>query len=68
MTNPWELSERQEQVVRTLTSGDCRKDVADKLGMAYKTLDTHLHLARAKMGAKSKTHAVLMFDRWVRSQ
>lgn len=64
MKNKWELTVRQEEILslmaeHALTS----KEVAHRLGLSFKTVDVHVDRAIDRMQARSRTHALLMWDR-----
>ena len=53
------LSDREREVLRLLADGLSNKDIASKLHITIKTLDKHLEKIYRKLGAVSRTEAVL---------
>ena len=66
--NPWGLSHQQERVLLVLTQVHSRTKVALVLKLGLATVDTHIKLARLKMGQTTTIGVVLVYDRWRRSQ
>lgn len=66
--NPWGLSGAQYACLHDIvTTGDGYVEIGKRLCISDKTVTTHMYRARDTMKAKSMVHAVLMFDRWMRS-
>jgi DNA-binding CsgD family transcriptional regulator len=66
--NPWRLTPREAEVVRTITDGHVEdKLIARQLGISPLTVGNHLHVAFRKMGADSRVMAALTYDRWARA-
>lgn len=66
--NPWKLSPRECDLMGELADSGLRKIAADNMGVCDKTYDTLLRRAKAKMEARSTIEAVLVWDRWARTQ
>jgi DNA-binding CsgD family transcriptional regulator len=66
--NPWNLTEREEQVVAAVAEHRTDKLAARALGISPKTIDHHLRLARARMGADDRHVAVSMWDNFKRGE
>lgn len=54
------LTERQTEVLVGLSYGLTYQEIAQELGIGFQTVKEHAKVVRAKMGAKSKTEAVLV--------
>lgn len=65
--NPWGLTQQQERVLLVLTQVHSRKKVALVLKLGLATIDTHIKLARLRMGQSTTIGAILVYDRWRRS-
>lgn len=52
------LSEREEEVVRSLAWGESNKEIATRLGISTKTVETYKTRIREKLGLKSRTEMV----------
>ena len=57
--NPEELSERETEVLRLLARGHANKEIARDLGIAEKTVKTHVSSILGKLGLQSRTQAAL---------
>ena len=68
MNPEWILTQRETEVLQLLatTARGSVKRVALILGISHRTVEIHVHNARNKMRAETKTEAVLMFDRQTR--
>ncbi len=55
------LTERERQVLALLAAGAARDTIPERLGISWHTYRTYLRLARAKIGARSITEAVVWF-------
>jgi DNA-binding NarL/FixJ family response regulator len=64
--NPWHLTERQCEVLASLADGRTSKEASRALGCAPKTVEQHVFTAKLRMGAETRTQAVVMYDRHVR--
>ena len=68
MSNPWNLTKREEEVLSLmLENAGAVKIAADRLGISFKTADTFLGRAKKRMGARTRFEALIQFDRWNRS-
>lgn len=52
------LSKRQEQVIGLTAKGLTGKEIADRLGISTRTVETHLEKTRYKLQARTQAHAV----------
>lgn len=66
--NPWGLSGAEVACLRALASGLSQAEAAKDLIMSHKTVQTHVHRAKEKVGASTTVQAVVFFDRWMRDQ
>jgi NarL family two-component system response regulator LiaR len=60
---PDALSEREVEVLRALASGLANKQIARDLGIAEKTVKTHVSSILGKLGVQSRTQAALYAGR-----
>jgi DNA-binding CsgD family transcriptional regulator len=68
MTNPWNLTDREAEVLQRLTELHSNKAVARQLNLSIRTVEMHLVAIRKSMRAASRVEAVLLWDRWARAQ
>lgn len=65
MTNPWNLTEREEDVLRVMVmqtrGGD--KAIGKKLGLSSKTVATYVARACEKMEVAGRLQAAIKWDR-----
>lgn len=67
-TNPWNLSDREAEVMTAMVnSGGLAKVVAIDMCRSVKTIDTLYGRATQKMAARTRTQALLQFDRWMQA-
>jgi DNA-binding NarL/FixJ family response regulator len=66
--NPWGLTPRQVGCCRAFTRHLDMADAAKSRGIDERTLANAITTARTAMGASSRDAALLMFDRWDRTQ
>lgn len=52
------LSERQVECLYQLTKGRTTKEIAQKLGISYRTVQTHLNIVKEKVGSHSRSSAL----------
>jgi DNA-binding NarL/FixJ family response regulator len=52
------LSERQLECLYQLTKGRTAKEIAQKLGVSFRTIQTHLNVVKEKMGVHSRSAAL----------
>jgi DNA-binding NarL/FixJ family response regulator len=57
------LSEREVDVLRLLAHGSANKQIARDLGIAEKTVKTHVSSILGKLGVQSRTQAALYAGR-----
>lgn len=61
-TSPTEsLSAREQEVLECLAKGFLYKEIADKLGISYETVRTHIRRIYEKLQVRSRTEAVAKF-------
>lgn len=61
------LTQREAEVLYWLTMGKSNRDIADILGMSYRTVDKHLEHVYVKIGVESRAGAVAAATRSVQS-
>jgi DNA-binding NarL/FixJ family response regulator len=59
------LTPREREVLLHLTKGCGQRDVAERLHMSGKTVNTHLHNLRSKLGVHSTLEAVSLARSWL---
>jgi DNA-binding NarL/FixJ family response regulator len=52
------LSEREREVLQLVADGASNKEIAARLGLSIRTVETHVSNAMAKLGARSRTEAL----------
>lgn len=57
------LTARQIQVMQLICEGLVNKEIADRLGISKHTVEAHIALAMARLGADRRTQAVAIFVR-----
>ncbi|ATB41962.1 DNA-binding response regulator [Cystobacter fuscus] len=55
-----ELTARECDVLRLVASGSANKEVAARMGISEETVKTHMKNVLTKLGAKDRTHAVVV--------
>jgi DNA-binding CsgD family transcriptional regulator len=65
--NPWGLSDRQEQILDSLVECGCNKLVSRQLQMNLRTLEGQLARITLRVGAKSRMHLAIQWDRYRRA-
>jgi len=60
------LTRRQAQVAGYLIDGETDKTIAAILGISSRTVEFHVHLLMAKLGAATRTRAAVLVDRQTR--
>jgi FixJ family two-component response regulator len=66
MSNPWNLSSREIEVLEGFVEKPNGKSVARSLGIAAATVDQHVWNARLKMGGVARIKALVLWDRFKR--
>lgn len=66
--NPWGLTPVQCAVMTRYAEGLTAAEVGKALGLAEKTIETHLHDSRKRMGTDRRMKAVIAWDRFYRDQ
>jgi LuxR family transcriptional regulator of spore coat protein len=56
--DPPVLTEREQEILRCVAMGFSSKEIAQKLGIAPRTVDRHIENIRHKLRARNKTHMV----------
>lgn len=54
------LTRRESDILALLSRGDCNKSIARELGITPGTVKSHLKVVFHKLGAKGRTHAVVL--------
>lgn len=57
------LSPCEHEVIKRVVDGESLKVIADALGMSTQSASFHLCNVRRKLGARTNTHAAVIFDR-----
>lgn len=68
IATPWGLTPLELECLRLRADGKDRPLIAQILGMSPYTVDTHSFRAKSKMNAETLYHAVVLLDRFLRSQ
>lgn len=58
-----ELTNREMEVLHLMAAGLTNFEIADRLGIAYSTIRTHVKTIQAKTGCRSRTEAALLAAR-----
>jgi len=53
------LTRREKEVLRLMAEGTSSRDIADKLGISYTTVRTHIRSLGSKLGVHSKLEAIV---------
>jgi len=56
------LSPQEERIILRCGAGLTDKEIGREMGISPHTVRTHVNSAKAKLGAKNKTHAVMLFN------
>jgi DNA-binding NarL/FixJ family response regulator len=56
------LTERETEVLRLVAQGLRNRDIAERLFISEVTVKAHMRSVMRKLGARSRTHAVALFD------
>ena len=62
-SNGWNLTPREEEVLRALATGSRSSEIATQLGIAERTVKAHLQTIYQKLGVESRTAAVAALHR-----
>lgn len=57
---PIELTKRHVEILQCLTFGFSNPEIAKSLGTAVKTIENHIRTILERLGAKNRTHAVVI--------
>lgn len=66
MTDPWNLGEREAQILSLVRDGGSNKEAARSLGLSIRTIETYLLRAYSKMKVANRVQAAVAYDRWSR--
>jgi LuxR family transcriptional regulator len=58
------LTDRQREIIRRFAEGDSSADVAGRLRISIHTVDKHVALIKARLGARSLAHATGLAMKW----
>lgn len=61
------FSDREYQVFRLLADGHSTKEIAQRLSISTKTVDSHIEHMKGKLGCANKTDLLLQARDWLRS-
>jgi DNA-binding NarL/FixJ family response regulator len=62
--NPWNLTERQCEIMDRLATNGCNKQTARELGIQLRTLEVHLITTYRRMQVKNRVLAVAKWVLW----
>jgi DNA-binding NarL/FixJ family response regulator len=57
----YQLSHRENEILRLLAKGCLYKEIADQLGISMSTVRTHIHAVYEKLHVQTRTEAVIKF-------
>ena len=55
-----ELTARQREILTRLANGASVDEIAEELGLSPETVRVHIRNARRRLGARSRSHAVVI--------
>jgi DNA-binding CsgD family transcriptional regulator len=55
-----EITQREAEVLRLVALGLTNEQVGNVLGISWRTVKAHLYSAYRKLGARNRTHAVVL--------
>lgn len=58
------ISNREKEVINLLSQGLTQKEIADKLHISNRTVETHIKKLSSKMGAKNSAHLVSIYVKY----
>jgi DNA-binding CsgD family transcriptional regulator len=64
MSNPWNLTARETEVLTLVADLGCSKLASRAAAISSKTVDIHMTNVIAKMGARNRLQAAVKWDRW----
>lgn len=67
VSNPWNLSAMEFEVLRQLHAYKKQRMIAESLGLSHKSINTYTVRARAKMKVKTLYEAVVLFNEFITS-
>jgi DNA-binding NarL/FixJ family response regulator len=59
-SGPSSLTQREIQVIQLVSNGLTDKEAAHRLGTSWQNVRNHLYATYRKLGAKNRTHAVVI--------
>ena len=63
------LSQREQEILQLLSEGYLYKEIADRLGVSYSTVRTHIERIYGKLHVQSRAQAVAKeVDRWAKTK
>jgi len=60
-TNPWKLSEREQEVLRLISEGKTNKEIASSLQISIHTVDAHIRRIFSRLGVRNRVQAALVW-------
>jgi RNA polymerase sigma factor (sigma-70 family) len=57
------LTPRQRDILRLVQDGLTSREIAERLGIARPTVETHISAAMRKLGARTRRQALSLLDR-----
>lgn len=67
-SNPWNLSTLQCQALEATIEHGREKVAAESVGVSRSAFISRMREAKRVMGAPTRIHAIVQFDRWARGQ
>lgn len=64
MTNPWNLTPREAEVLTAMAETGLDKLVADRLGITQQRVSQIMRSAMDRIGVRTPMQAVVAYDRW----
>ena len=64
MTNPWNLTPREVDVMAALAQHGCSKLASRVCHLAPQTVDAYVQRVMQRMEVRNRMQAVVMWDRW----
>lgn len=55
------LTNREREILTEMSYGFSSKEIAQKLGISIRTVQTYINTIHLKLGARNKSHAVAIF-------
>jgi NarL family two-component system response regulator LiaR len=54
-----DLTDREREIIELITNGFSNKEIAERLHLGLNTVKTHVRVGYRKIGARTRTHAVV---------